>query len=777
MNKKFAIQPFVFILCLSFLMNMVVSFPVQAQAPVPPTPTPIPTSTQIPVVVFTDPNIVTFSQLQQPEFDLIGPFDSNAFTFAIPADWSLKSGATLTLSLGVSFNSAIQTQLNTVVYGGGTLTISLNNITVGVLQLNQVGETQANITIPLEDFVSTDPSGRMQLNIALNADFSCLANENMSVIVHANSHFTLPHDSIEPDTSLVNFPRPIFQNSFNPDSALLVIPDQPTAAELQSALSVAAGLGNISNGGLALDMTTVGKLTAQQATSSNLIFVGKAASLPTLVQLQKLPVPDVGGQFQFPTAGPDDGFIQMIDSPWDVTHVVLVVSGNSDKGTVKAAQALSTGVLRPNTYPNLSVVQQVQPIPVSNSQITDQTLTDLGSTGNLFQRRGVNDASFNFFIPSGYTVTSDAFFQLVFGHSALLNYDRSGIVVLLNDKPIGSVRMSDTTAAQATNQVKFQIPASALLPGTNTLDISATIVPTDDCTPPNTRGLWVNIWPESLLHLPLTPTATSSVANFDLTQFPALFAYNPVLSDTAFVLPHNDLDSWREAEQLASYIGDNSNGTLAALSAFYADGLPAATARSNYNFLIVGHPSQLPVMSEISSSLPAPFSGTNDVAKENNLQVTYLISPTSPLGYVEMTSSPWNANKIVLAVVGNGAQGVKWASTSLIDPTLNYQVTGNFAVINNRQIISTDTRVPSSPIGGISTQVPNATPVTPIILGPSLPFTQSQSWILPVLVVLVVLIALILVIIAIQSWSHNRARKKNWLTSLPDKLRNRRKDE
>jgi len=169
MNKKFVFRLFVFILCLSFLMNMAVSIPVQAQAPVS-TPTPLPTPTQVPVIVYTDPNIVTFSQLKQSEFELIGPFDSNGFSFAIPADWSLKTGAALTLSLAVSFNSLIQTQLNSqVVYGGGTLTVSLNNKTLDVLQLNQVGETEANISIPPEDFVSTDPSGRMQLNIVLSS--------------------------------------------------------------------------------------------------------------------------------------------------------------------------------------------------------------------------------------------------------------------------------------------------------------------------------------------------------------------------------------------------------------------------------------------------------------------------------------------------------------------------------------------------------------------------------------------------------------------------------
>ena len=771
MCKQFAIRSFVVLLCLSILMSMHLALPVQAQAP---GSTPVPAPTGAPVTAFSDPNIVTFSQLRQTEFELVGPFDSNGFTFSIPADWSLKAGTELDLSLGVSFNSTAVNQLNTVVYGGGTLTVRLNGVTLAVLQLNQVGETQATVPIPPESLVPNTTGRRSQLTLILNADFACLANQNMSVIVHANSHFTLPHDSIPLDTNLANFPLPIFQNSFNADSALLVVPDQPSSSELQAALTVAAGLGNLAGSRLALDLTTVGKLSGEQAAATNLIFVGKAASLPTLAQLQQLPVQDTGGQFQFTGARPDDGFVQMINSPFGAGHAILVISGNTDAATVKAAQAVSTGVLRPNTFSNLSVVQQVETTSLLTARATDQTLTDLGSPGVLFQRRGTNAVSLNFYVPSGYVVTPEAYFELVFGHSALLNYARSGIVVSINGRPIGSVRMSDTTAAQSTNSVRFQIPSSVLVPGTNTLDINSTLIPNDTCAPPNTSALWVNVWPQSVLHLPLTPTTTSAVVNYALTDFPALLAYNPVLSDTAFVLPHNDLDSWRAAVQLASFIGASSRGSLVALSAFYADDVPA-TKRPDYNFLLVGRPSQMPVMGEMSKNLPVSFSGGSDIGKEGNQQVTYLISPDSPLGYVAMGTSPWSAGKVILAVVGNGSQGVQWAAKALVDSTLNFQVTGNLAVINDRQIIATDTRLANRGLEGIAiaTQPPSATAV-PVIPGSTV---QSQNWILPAMLVLVVVLALLLAIWAIRRGYHNRVRNPNWFTTLLERLHIIRKNE
>ena len=74
------------------------------------------------------------------------------------------------------------------------------------------------------------------------------------IAIHTDSVLTIPHGSVAPKTDLANFPSPIFQSGLTyADSALLVIPDHPSIAELQSVLTVAAGLGNLTSGGLVLD--------------------------------------------------------------------------------------------------------------------------------------------------------------------------------------------------------------------------------------------------------------------------------------------------------------------------------------------------------------------------------------------------------------------------------------------------------------------------------------------------------------------------------------------
>jgi cellulose synthase operon protein B len=749
---------------LSLILQMGFIFSAQAQSlgPTPsptPFPTPVPTS-ELPAVAAENTNVVSLSQLGLSSIQLTGPLDSSSFSFSTPPDWKLTTGAQLDLLMSVTFNTNLQTaansQLNNSVAGGGTLSVFMNDALLGVVSLNQVGETETIMQIPPKGLTSSRPDGALQVSFVLDSSISCSVNDQqMNLLIHPNSQFTLPHVSKPLDTSLINFPQPIYQNSFIPDTALLVIPDQPSSGELQSALTVAAGLSRLSFGHLSEDMTTLSKLTAAQSAGNHLIFIGKPASLPVLTQLS-LPVPANSGQFQIAGSNPDDGVIQLVNSPWSRSKVALVVSGNTDQAVIKAAQAISSGILRPNGYPNVAIVQQVRTSLLAATPPIDRTLTDLGYPDKIFNSRGVASVRYNFDIPPGWTVAPDAHFQLIYGHSALLNYDRSSIVVMLNGLPIGSVRMSDLSASQSTNSVQINIPSSAVVPGQNRLDINVNIIPNDNCTPPGVQGLWVNIWPQSTFHLPLSVSMVSHTTGQDLSTFPSPFSYDPTLSNIAFVLPNNDSESWRGAMQIAAYLGGQVGGAVIAPSFYFGDQVPQAV-RQNYNFLVVGRPSQMPIVGELNKYLPAPFDLASNAKTDGHFLVTYLIPPTSPMGYVEMMPSPWSSDHVVLAALGNTQQGVSWAISSLVDPTLRSQLGGNLSVINGSQILRADTNVAFNTATDLSTQV-SSSPTLPLTADSTLPSTRNTGWILLLFVISVALIVLTIAVVVIGGSSRKRVR-------------------
>lgn len=741
----------VVILGVSILLAQV--FLVDAQAPSNLSFQVIPTT---PVVSVNDTR-VPFSILQDEEIVLRGPFDAADFSFAIPDAWALSAGAQVFLSMTVNFDRSFYSDFGyPIVASGGTLSVYLNDNLLGMLNLNETGQIERTLPIPLDAFISERPDGLMDFYVELDANHFCYVDEAFTMVIHSSSYFELPHQVVKPALDLTRLPAPLYQNTFIPESALLVVPDQPSAAELQAALTVAAGLGNLSQNNLLLDLTTMSALTPQQMASNHIVLVGKASSL-NLTGLE-LPLRPSDGQFKNLGELPDNGVIQMINSPWDISHVILHVSGNTDAGIVKAAQAFSTGTLLPGRLTNLAIVEEIRSERGIPTVPDKRTLAEMGYGNFNFNARGFRATSYIFQIPPGWTVTNDAYFELVFGNSALVDFEQSGITVLLNGRPIGSVRLDAETAKNSYNRAKMMLPEFAILPGTNRLEVQITLFPSDFCAPPDIRGLWATVWNESVLNTPIVQQPIDFTTTLGLADYPAPFAYNLELGSTAFVFSRGDIEAWRGSARIASYLAYRTGTPIVTLAVFYSDELPME-ALANYNFLIIGRPSQLSVISDLNSYLPAPFV-ENDIALENSLMVRYNIPESSPLGYIEFLTSPWNSKNVIFGLFGNSAQGVSWATQALTDDLLRSQVSGNFVIVNGSQIIASDTRL--LPVSVSPTVSSDQQIVVIPTMGPEseMPKKQYVNWIPSAIGVVTGIIFVILVVVMIRPLRQRHIMRK-----------------
>jgi hypothetical protein len=709
-------------------------------------------------VVSINATKVPFGILQEEEMVLTGPFDAADLVFAIPDTWRLSTGTQLFLSMTVNFNRSFFSEFGyPVAASGGTLSVYLNDNLLGMLNLNQAGQVESTLPIPLDAFVSERPDRHMEFYVELDAADFCYVDEAFTLVIHSASYFDLPHQVVKSEVDLTRLPTPLYQNTFIPEAVLLVVPDQPSAAELQAALTIAAGLGNFSQNNLALDLTTMSALTTLQMASNHIVLVGKASSL-NLTGLE-LPLKPSGGQFSNFGGAPEDGIIQMINSPWDISRVILHISGNTDAGIIKAAQAFSTGVLLPNRLKNLAIVEEIRPPQGVPSIPEKRTLAEMGYENLIFAARGFRTASYTFQIPPGWTVTSDAYFELVFGNSALVDFEQSGINVLLNGRPIGSVRLDAETAKNSINRVKMALPEFAILPGTNRLEIQITLVPAAFCAPPDIRGLWATVWNESVLNAPITQQPIDFTTTLGLADYPAPFTYNLELGTMAFVFSRNDLEAWRGAAKIASYLAYRTGTSIVMLSVFYGDELPMEV-RANYNFLLIGRPSQLSVINDLNQYLPVPFD-ENDIVLENSLRVRYNIPVDNPLGYIEFLPSPWNSENVIITLLGNSQQGVSLATLALTDDLLRPQVSGNFVVVNGSQIIASDTRI--FPIAGSPTVTSDQQAAVIPTMGPDSEMLGKQyvNWIPSAIFVLTGIIVVILAIVIIRPLRQRRIHERN----------------
>jgi len=693
----------------------------------------------------------SFAQIREKEIRMFGPFATHVVLFGLPANWQLLDGAQLTIDMRVAIRS-LNAQVSAVETSTyiGTLSVIMNGQTISMIPLTDDDLVSEVVDIPLGALNSTRADGRMELVFQLSSGETCLLDQQLDVVIQSSSSFIFPHQVIEPSTSFLNFPRPIFQDSIFLDSARIVVPDQPTAAELQSAMTVAAGLQARTGDAMLLDLVTSSELTPEKLSDSHLILVGKPDSLPLFSQLT-LPLGAVVGQF---VESAESGVLEMIVSPWSPERVVLVVSGNTDDAIIKASQALSTGVIRPNRTPNLALIDQVQDISNRSNVPVDQTLADLGYDDVVFEGRGESIETFQFYVPLGLTVTTEAFIELSLNHTTLMNYDQSGIFVFLNDQPIGSIRLSDTTANLANNRIRVGLPPSAVTSGLNNLEVVTLLYPIDECGDPGQEGLFVTLWTdESRLFLPLISVPANLNYLPDLSAYPAPFTRSASLGTTAFVVQNGNPDSWRHAFALAANLGSMADGIIMNPVLFYADNIPVEE-RSKYNFLVVGAASKLPLITEINDQLPASFAEGSDMATEKDLQVMYKITQETPVGYLELLESPWNRNNVIVTVLGNLPEGVTWAKNALVVEDLRERLTGNFVVINNTQTLSVDTRLSDAlEFNPVPTPV---SPIDSVTSETNINAAAKPGWVLIAMIVTSVLIVIVLVVAIYTGWARGR---------------------
>lgn len=637
----------------------------------------------------SDPNeLVTFTMLGQTEIAMKGPAASTTVDFTLPADWEMTDGSELHLNVHVYSG-----QEDTGLPGNkraveGYLSVWLNDTWLQTVTFNQEGDYSFVIPIqPLSAWV-TNPRNALQsvrfyLEDAQTCEMIQAALQNgivsgINIVIQPTSYLVMPHTSASVPLDLRLFPYPIYQATFLPEKAVLVMPSQPTEGELQAAFTVASVMGKLTGGKLPMTFTTADLLNAAALDDSQMIFVGKPSSFPQLAEAS-LPIPFNGTSFDDAQIAEEDGVLQLFASPRNPALSWLLVSGATETAIIKAAQALGSSTILPGASPNLAIVSSVQAQPQKTDSY-DTTLRDLGYGSLTLTGYGDRYATYWINVPADYKVSEGAYFDLIFANSALMNYEESGLIININDFFVGGIRYSDRTSTTTT--YRFPLPAEALRTGENLLIVQSSQHATTPCVA--YTDIWLSISADSQFYIPIEP-ATESPVTYDLGSYPVpLFAY---FSNTAYIVAREDPVGWSAAASIAYDLGITPRGSLINPIVVYGDSVPN-DVRQNYDLLIVGRASTLPIVGDLASALPAPFETGQDIALNPETEVTFKVPSSSPVGYIQTLASPWNNRRGILLVAGNSPDGVQSAAAALVTPTLRGQLDGNFAIVTGNQIIT-----------------------------------------------------------------------------------------
>ena len=639
--------------------------------------------------------VIRFDQLGQTDALLRGPYGTENIRFGLPANWAFDKAASLELIVTANVITNASQALTEGQFTGATLTVTMDKQSVATIPLQVGSNVTYNIPIPGSALVSPLSDGRHELLLFLDAADDCnSASHQTSVVIAGASFFTIPYAETEPAVDLTMLPRPVFQRgSIFPVNVVAVVPDAPSAGELQAAMTVASSFGRMSGGEMPINLVTMSGLTPEMRTESQLVFVGKSSSL-SLLQGATLPSPLQGKTFAAPGMQADDGLLQLAVSPWNTGRAIMVVGGNSDAGVIKAAQALSTTNIQTVGNRDMAVIADVTPGAVNaqpNTTLPQEmsTFADLGYDILTMSGVGRAETIVRFTVPPGFVTDEDAYVDLTFNHSGLLDFARSGLTVFMNGNLIGSLLLSEQTAS--TNTQRIKIPASSLTPNTNEMKFQVDLAPLSQCSFIDTSNLWFSILPESVINLPLSPATATTAAPRDMSSYPYPFTGEPTLSNLNFVLSKGDPASWNTAAQVALQLGRQATGAIFSPGVSF-DGEIPDDVRNNKNMIVVGLPTKMQILNDLNNSLPAPFDKGTNVAVLKGQQVAYRFPADASLGFLQLVQSPWNPDNVILAVSGTTDDGVRQAGNALITPVLRSRLKGNFALVNGQTLSVADTR-------------------------------------------------------------------------------------
>lgn len=690
-----------------FLFVLLISAPLSALAGETPSARSHPPRAIAPPPQESPPFSITLSTLGIKD-TLVGPYDSQTVAFSLPPEMRLLPGAQIEIDLSGFFSYFVPAQEGSIDTASvaGTFSLRFNGQALPPAVLRGSGDYSLVFEIPEQALGKTDLH---QLTLEWDGTASCDFNLSTIVVLGPASQIILPYEiqPLIPDLRL--FPWPLIDpHSVQPAHTTLVIPNQPSSAELEAALKIAAGFGRLGATNRSFSVISAGSLPASQRAADHLILVGREESLDLIEQLPRRAAPGSAG-----------GQVEMFVSPWNSTRLVLLVSGADEQSILEASQVVGSGKLLVGSQAHIALLEEAPP-PAPPIIAEDLTLADLGAGNLVFTHFGSASRSFPFSAPAGLPSSVDSYLNLVIGHSQLIDFLRSGIVIRINGQPLGSIRLSEASAER--NAVRLLIPPTSLVPGQNLLEIQVDLAPRNTCADPRWESLWVTIFEDSLIHLPQ--------GNLSLPRQPDLAGYQTPLiaaadlSQIQILLQPGDPGGWQTAGALALHLG------AAAPRALGGPGV------------ILGAPPEAPLGSliAITSANPVNFlEGLNAVLEADLFApvfeparlasgIRYTLDPAASLGYLEISSSPTLS---VLVVVGTDAAGLDDAAAVLlaVDSRL---IGANIALIQGSNVVADLAKPAQLLSGGPATPEPGASGPPPSAARPARP-----GWLLPVLIIVV----------------------------------------
>jgi hypothetical protein len=616
-------------------------------------------------------------------FRLQGVYDETPFQFTRPRNWKI-TGAKATIRYQHS---------PALLANRSNLLVRVNDTSVGstALKLRDSQKGELTLDIPpnlLQDF------NTLTVAVEQNDSTTCSNPADPSlwteVLPDSRLVFTYQPQPIALDFS--RYPYPFFDDlNLDTNRVAYLPPEKITDNWLTAASRLEASLGRLAD--YRPLETRLVKSVDQLKWNDRLAVIGTPAEQSVLKSL-KLPFAIAdnkildGNKKPFPG---DVGILMLATAP-NTGVPVLVATGNSPEGVANAVQFLvqpenreiGTGraiiVNDLATLPPPPVRQWTRYLPEENSfklaalkttdnkPFKDTTVRGSAAAPVEFDFRALPDDRFE----------RGSSMNLLYSYSPQVNPRTSAVDVAIDGVGIGGKRLDSVDGGNREN-LKVNLPENLIKPNSK-IQVSFRLSPRDPakCGVSTDQQLWGTVHSDTSFDLKRTISVQLPDLKLLTNGFP--FAAPQDLSSTAIVLP----DSTSNADitallRVSERLGRLSQANSVRFDVYRVGALPTAV-REQRHLIGIGLRDRFPFPEVFESR---GFQLKNLFSRQwNQAQIQTL--PDSA-GVVKEVISPWNRDRVVLALAGQNENGLQTLQTLFSYDTWFYKLHGDTALIKANQ--------------------------------------------------------------------------------------------
>lgn len=616
--------------------------------------------------------------------------------FSWPRNWLPRAGGTLYLH--VSHSPGLIPQLS-------YLSVDLNGTSLKTFRLDATNEAGTDVAVSINPTLLKD-FNRLTLRVGQHYQEDC--EDPYSAIlwtqVGRESRLVFNYTQAPLALNLQNWPWPLYDTRALGKSEIAFALPQSTSGETAQAIALTSSSLGAHASYRQLDILTNASALAP------LIAIGTAQESNFIASIQDRLPASLNWQQGGASLPQDTGLLALIPSPMHANLPCLIITGNSAKGVLKAAQALANQELNLVLGGQAALVQKATLKTVeANSVANTKGLMPAGKIFSLrdlgYNTTTVRGVAAETLIVDANTLPGMKVFgqsqklRVVFGYGAQVNPDLSAFEIKLNKVSLRSYALAQT-AGEEHHEDLVEIP-NQLLGTHNRFEFIFHLYPKriGKCEPLIDKPLWGTLYDTTKFEI--DREYLNSIPDLSLMEYNGYpFCQDKSCDQTSAVIPSQvNPASLSGLLKLAILFGQWTGRPWA--NVYFDSALPE-DVRAKSNLIVLDPSNQNKLVQSLGNVLTLTDRNKLEkvFASKDGNELT--VSEHENNGFLEEVLSPWASGKLVLLCRAGSIESFNLAINSIFDPILRHELKGSLASISPELIIKGVQATPPASTSSIS---------------------------------------------------------------------------